>query len=228
MEQTVFPKSEIGSAAWNDDMFKKHATTYKGIAGKKEFFRTKKIWAEIKPLLKDFQVITELGCEAGTLLHFIQERNTKNIQLVGTDISKEALKQAQLKLGDKVMLFYHDMQTDDIPKMPEPNFLICSEVLEHIPNYVKAIESISKIATQNTTVIISVPLEKYKIIIKKLLTKIGLFNVLFKGFENSLSEWHVNDFSKDDICNELNKYFNIQKYKLILGMHHLIVATKKQ
>ena len=82
-------------------------------------------------------------------------------------------------------------------------------------------------ATKDTLVIITVPLEKHKNNIKRILLKLGLFNLLFKGIEEGLSEWHVNDFTKEDILAALENHFDIKDYNLLWLLHQMIVLKKK-
>ena len=57
--------------------------------------------------------------------------------------------------------------------------------------------------------------------------RLGIFDLFFKGIETSLSEWHVQDFSKDDILGLLGKYYDILSYDTIWLMHQIIVAKIK-
>jgi hypothetical protein len=98
--------------------------------------------------------------------------------------------------------------------------------LEHIPEAEVAIRGISDTVDENTIVIITVPIERYKNNIKKVLTRIGLFDLLFNGIEKSLSEWHVQDFSKEDIMHSLGVHFEILHYETIWLMHQLLVVKK--
>ncbi len=216
-----------GSAEWNDELFLKHPTPYTGISGKIEYKRAKRIYRLIKKFgkHKSINTIVEIGCEQGNLLNFLSEKFPKT-KLYGTDISKVALERASQSLPNDVVLMENDI-TQEIPKIKEHDVLICSEVLEHIPDYEKAIENIAKLAKEDTLVIITVPLEKHKNNIKRILLKLGLFDLLFKGIEEGLSEWHVNDFSKKDISDALSKHFEFHHYELLFLLHQMIVLKKK-
>lgn len=218
---------EIGSAKWNDDLFLKHPTPYKGIAGKVEYQRAKKIASIIKKNITKKSNILEIGCEQGNLLKYLSNKMPE-ANYYGTDISSIALEEASQNNKKSNIRFIQNDITNEIPSdLPTIDVLICSEVLEHIPEYRKAIQNISKLVTENTLVVITVPLEKHKNNIKSVLLKLGLFNLLFKGIEEGLSEWHVNDFSKEDITTALEKYFEIIDYQLLLLLHQIIVLKKK-
>lgn len=220
--------NKIGSAEWNNELFLKHPTPYSGIAGKVEYKRAKKIASIIKKsnLIKDANIL-EIGCEQGNLIELLSNKMPHN-DYFGTDISSKALNEAKIKLPNSVKLFENDITESidlDIPKL---DVLICSEVLEHIPNYKAAIKNINSLVDKETIVIITVPLEKHKNNIKSFLQKIGLFNLLFKGIEEGLSEWHVNDFSKQEIKQELEKYFEVKSYSLLLLLHQFFILKKKK
>lgn len=219
---------ELGSREWNDELFLKHPTPYTGISGKIEYKRAKRIHRLIKKFGKKNprNTIIEIGCEQGNLLKFLSKKLPKT-KLYGTDISGVALERAAQGLPKDVVLMENDI-TQEIPKIKDHDVLICSEVLEHIPEYEKAIANIANLANEDTLVIITVPLEKHKNNIKRILLKLGLFNLLFKGIEEGLSEWHVNDFSKEDISTALSKHFEIQHYELLFLLHQMIVLKKKK
>jgi hypothetical protein len=105
--------------------------------------------------------------------------------------------------------------------------LICSEVLEHLPNYDDAIRALRDLARPSTLVIVTVPVERYKNMAKRALRRVGLFSVLFDGIEDGMSEWHVNDFSRDDIVGALTPWFDVRDYAVYAGLHQVIVATRR-
>lgn len=206
-------------------MYAKHATPYAGIAGYIEKKRLKRILSLIDE--KNKNKILEVGCEAGGLLNFLNEK-LPGFSLMGMDISKEALKIARQKLGDDIPLIEHDITKPFDREIIAPDYLICSETLEHIPDAEKAVEGIFQLAAKETIVIITVPIEKHKNRIKRILTKLGLFNRLFPGIENALSEWHVQDFSKRDLHELVKDRFTVLHYETILLMHQLIVLKPKK
>lgn len=216
---------QIGTPEWNDEMYGKHATPYQGIAGAIEKKRLRRILSHIKDR-KGPKTLMEVGCEAGNLLHFL-EQELSGFQLTGMDISQAALAEAKEKLGADVRLIQNDITRDDPPEHPPLDYLICSETLEHIPESAPAIEGLWKLAHPGTTVIITVPIEKYKTNIKRMLTKLGVFDLLFAGIEKELSEWHVQDFSKEDLFSLMGERFNIKHYETIWYMHQLLVLEPK-
>ena len=191
--------NKIGSKSWNNEMYEKHPTPYRGIAGFIQQKRLEKIAAAMtKYPATTGDTIAEIGCEEGNLLKFLGEQH-QNYRCIGLDISSKALAEAKNHLPSATLLAEHDITDGPYPFQTPPAYLICSETLEHIPDAATAVENIYKSTGKDTIVIITVPIEKHKNNIKKWLVRLGIFNLFFKGIEASLSEWHVQDFSKADI-----------------------------
>jgi len=219
-------KLENDTISWNNYMFKRHPTPYKGIAGFVEYKRVKRIVRIIKKSNFQKANVIALGCEQGYLLEYLSNTLPEN-NYFGTDVSDIAIKLARRRLGNKCTIIYHDMTSDEpLTNFPPIDIIICSEVLEHIPEYEKAIKNISTMITKTSLVIITIPLEKYKNWIKLVLKKMGLISILFNKIEPGMSEWHINDFSKKDILKILSKYFEVISYSLLYGIHQVIVLKK--
>ena len=219
--------NEIGSKSWNNEMYEKHPTPYGGIAGFIQHKRLQKIAAAIsKYQAKSGDTIVEIGCEEGNLLKFLGERYP-SYKYMGLDISSKALEEAKKNLPAATKLTEHDLTSGPYSFQTLPAYIICSETLEHIPDAAAAVKNLYKSTGEDTIVIITVPIEKYKNNLKKWLVRLGVFNLFFKGIEASLSEWHVQDFSKADILNLLGQYYEILSYDTIWLMHQIIVVKVK-
>jgi 2-polyprenyl-3-methyl-5-hydroxy-6-metoxy-1,4-benzoquinol methylase len=180
-------------AAWNDDMYRKHPTPYAGIAGLVERARARKVLrlAAIRPS----DAVLELGCESGNLLVQVSVAR----RLVGSDISRAALE-------DATKLFAHRHRTaefvqldaqQELPFTPgEFDVILSSEMLEHVEKPRAVLENLHRICTPETRVVISIPIEKPKLVVKKVLGKLRLFHLFFPGIEEERSEWHLQLFSK--------------------------------
>ncbi len=229
MQSGTADKLEVGSSAWNDQMFGRHPTPYTGIAGMVEKYRVQRVLRVIKDhhRQKGDLTVIEIGCEAGNLLKQVKEA-FPSARVIGMDISGDALEQARKALGSRVELVTLDLAADD-PKLPvdKIDYLICSETLEHISNAEKAVANLAKMADEKTLVIITVPDEKIKNIIKRMLSKLKVFKFFFREIEEGFSEWHLHDFSKDDILKLLSRHFRVLKYERLLFLHQLIVAQKR-
>jgi len=218
---------EIGSKTWNNEMYEKHATPYNGIAGFIQRKRLEKIAKYIQKFnQKKVNTVLEIGCEEGNLLNYLSSKFV-GWKFFGCDISSKAIAEGKKWLPSSIELSEHDITTGPFVNDQELDFIVCSETLEHIPDAVAAINGIYNSTGENSTVIITVPIERYKNNIKKWLVRLGIFNLFFKGIEESLSEWHVQDFSKEEILNLLKPYFEVVAYDTIWWMHQLIVLKRK-
>ncbi|MBI2410419.1 MAG: methyltransferase domain-containing protein [Candidatus Kerfeldbacteria bacterium] len=215
-------------AEWNNEMFLKHPTPYTGLAGRVEKKRAEAIAKEIRERKSNDQFsLLEIGCEAGRLLSILRSFFPR-AKFYGQDISTVALDEARKNLGDGVVLEQSDLASEQMElHIPNLNFIVCSETLEHIPDINAAVANLKKIATPEQYVIITVPYEKTKNNIKIILNRLKIFDFLMKGIEKEFSEWHVNDFSKEDLYRLFGDEFEILKYKKIYALHQLLVMRKK-
>jgi 2-polyprenyl-3-methyl-5-hydroxy-6-metoxy-1,4-benzoquinol methylase len=154
---------KIGTQEWNNTMYSQHATPYSGIAGWIEKCRVKKILQLAN--LKESDSLLEVGCEAGNLLvEFPKCKRT-----VGFDISDSALADAKL-LFQKRKKDAEFVQGDACRPLPfstgEFTVIVCSEMLEHVPDPEICLK-IASLCNEDTKVIISVPNEKPKLKAKK-------------------------------------------------------------
>ena len=114
--------------------------------------------------IKDGDTILDLGCGRGRHIHKLYYY--KKCHVIGLDLSLEDIKityqgfetypditndpnrHFNLMTGNALSLPFKDETFDQI---------ICSEVLEHIPNYEKVIHEIHRVAKKNSYIGISVP-----------------------------------------------------------------------
>lgn len=204
---------------WNDKMFVKHSTPYDGLAGVVEKYRIHKVreYAKLKPTDK----ILEIGCEAGNLLSSLKGAKSR----VGFDISRKALAQAQIKaeeLGIKIRW----VQGDATRKLPfrrgQFSVIVCSETLEHVLNPEKVVANIASLSNMDTRVIMTVPNERPKLLVKKLLSRLGIFRWILPGIESRQSEWHLHAFTHELLKKLVRKHFKIIKAGNILGLHEIV------
>ena len=184
---------QIGSATWNDAMYAKHPTPYgKGLAGFIQSKRVRRVleYAGVEPNDR----VLEIGCERGNLCAAVPQC----ARLVGCDISAKALADAEglfAETGRKAEFLLVDA-LQPLPFQPgEFDVIICSEMLEHVADPGTVIANIANICTVNTRVVLTIPLEGPKLLLKRWLDNLGLFHWLFPGIERGQSEWHLQAFS---------------------------------
>ena len=112
--------------------------------------------------LQPGHVCVDLGCGEGrhSLTAYLQE----NVTVIGLDLSHQDLKTAQSRIAD--MASYNPQGSVDFAQanglsLPLADHsvdrLICSEVLEHIPNYIGFLEEIDRVLKPDGRLCISVP-----------------------------------------------------------------------
>lgn len=97
--------------------------------------------------------ILDVGCGDGAIGRLIKN---KKINLVGVDISKEAIKLSR-NYYNQTKVF--DIEEDNFPKKWENSYdyIICIEVLEHLFNPKEALLEMKKLLKQDGTLIVSFP-----------------------------------------------------------------------
>ena len=209
-------------------MFLSHPTPYTGIAGWIERRRLKRIIETIRQYLPYRELeIAELGCEAGNLLQALHKA-FPYAQLVGVDISDYALTIAKDKLPEGTCKWILADICQPIPYYAKADVIICSETLEHIPDYRRALDQIEKLLDEESLLILTVPLEGLKNTVKNILNKLGLMKLFFPGIESGFSDWHVQDFSSEKFKTEMEERFDLLEYEQILGLHQIVIAKKKK
>jgi 2-polyprenyl-3-methyl-5-hydroxy-6-metoxy-1,4-benzoquinol methylase len=216
---------KIGTKEWNDEMYKRHATPYSGIAGFIERQRIKRILNMAKVSPSD--TLLEVGCESGNLLtNFPPCR-----RVVGFDISEFALQDANLlfaRLGKKAEFVQGDASAPLPFQQGDFSVVVCSEMLEHVPDPRKCLENILGICNKETKIILTVPNEKPKLVIKSILKYLRVFDMLFPNIEENQSEWHLQSFDAAQlraICEGLADIVTIES---VMGLHFLAQCRKSQ
>lgn len=211
--------------AWNNEMYHRHATPYGwGIAGWISGARVDQVksFAQVRPA----DAVLELGCERGSLLLSLPPCR----RLVGSDISSAALADAAAtaeKHGRKQAEFVQHDAEELLPfAVGEFDVIIASEMLEHVPHPRRVLENMAAIATTDTRVVISVPIEKPKLLVKSILRKTGLLGLLFPGIEAGQSEWHLHQFDKRMIRDCTAGLFAIESMKNIWSCHYVALLRK--
>lgn len=156
-----------------------------------------------------FENILEIGSSAGNLLGFIQKKmrlDSKNF--IACDFSEEAVKLTKQKGIDS---FQADLTKINDFHGKKFEIIICSEVLEHIPDYKSGIFNIYQLLNENGKLIISVPYSM------KHWTQHDDFSL------------HLRRFEKNELENELIKTgFKIEKSfiwgALVYNLYYLILG----
>lgn len=140
---------------------------------------------------KDDETI-EVGCGAGNILEKINQG-----KLTGIDLSNFLLEIARKKLRNKKACLLKG-DAENLPaeiKNKKFDKIICSELLEHVQRPDRVIDEILKIAHPETTVVISIPNEKFINFLKEALLKLKVFSLFFPNISKKMDEeWHLHNF----------------------------------
>src|SRR5262245_32294191 len=180
--------------AWNDAMVEKYdldrfhnhpSALVRWIEGE----RVRRIWEFLAPSYSDR--VLEVGCGAGHLL-----ARTPAGRRFGVDLAHLLLQRARGRLGADAVI----VQGDAI-ELPFPSDMFervyCSEVLEHLPDPIAALDEIRRVLKRGGIAVLSVPNESLINVGKKLLRRTGLLRLILRadraGYdmpERMDDEWH--------------------------------------
>lgn len=154
--------------------------------------REKIILNEIKKIKKN-QFFLEIGCAQG---YYLTKALEKSKNVFGIDISKNFVEKAR-KSGATTKIASGE-------KIPFKNnyfdFVLCTETLEHIPDWKKTIKEIKRVLKKNGKVVITIPLEK------SFFWK--FFSILFPPEK---TRGHINLLKSDDIEKEFKSMKLLRK-----------------
>lgn len=206
-------------AAWNDDMYAAHPTPYaRGLSRRIELARVREVLklAAIRPS----DAVLEVGCESGHLLAAVPAAR----RVVGADISLRALADARERLaGRGVELFQVDAERGLPFARGDFDVILCSEMLEHTTDPAAVLGHIRALATPDTRIVISVPIEGPKVRAKELLHRVGLLRLIAGGIEPHQSEWHLHAFSPRMLDQLLAGSFTTLARRRVWAAHYVVL-----
>jgi 2-polyprenyl-3-methyl-5-hydroxy-6-metoxy-1,4-benzoquinol methylase len=140
--------------------------------------------------------VLEVGCGAGNVLEQVSSN-----QLHGIDLSTFLIRKAQRRLAHRQA----KLVQADAERLPfadgQFRALICTEVLEHVPDPRQIVSEMARVAIANAVLVISVPNETWINRVKGTVHALGLGRWLLQGSEDSYSspdkmtdEWHLHSF----------------------------------
>ena len=107
---------------------------------------------EILSKVKSNESFLDIGCSEG---HFVEKMKHCK-KCVGIDVDEKYLENAKKRFAKGVFLKMNATKLDF--KNKEFDWILCTEVLEHIPNYKKALKEMSRV--NKKFLLITIPLEK--------------------------------------------------------------------
>ncbi len=206
----------VGSPAWNDAMYHRHPTPYQGLAGMIERARLKLVARWVRSV--DGRRVLDLGCGEGPLRDLLEP----SLHVVGVDISIDSLRTAR-RDGDHPSL----IQADGTVALPFADgafdMVVCSEMLEHVTAPASVLAELRRVCSPNGRVILTVPIERPKQLIKDLLKRTRLFKWLLPGIEQGFSEWHLHDFDAPALHKLLRTRFRVRAHRRIMLLHRCLL-----
>ncbi|OGY17025.1 MAG: hypothetical protein A2784_04215 [Candidatus Chisholmbacteria bacterium RIFCSPHIGHO2_01_FULL_48_12] len=153
------------------------------------------------------KTILDIGCGAGTISLYLANQGAN---IIGIDISRKAIDSCKksakaLKLKDRTQFICNTIE--QIKFRRKFDLIICSEIIEHIPNDKAFLKRVYKLLKNNGLLILSTPS------INAPLYKIGLA----QNFDKQVG--HIRRYSKKQISDLVKKSgFTIEKVKLTEGV----------
>jgi ubiquinone/menaquinone biosynthesis C-methylase UbiE len=168
----------------------------------------------LEPIVYDIgrQRVVEVGCGLGGFTMNIAKMGGN---IVGLDVSANAVHTAgelakRLKLQDKVDLVVGDAQF--LPfKQQASDIVVCSETLEHVPDYEKAFGELSRITRKSGYLCVTVP---------NFLSTALFENVILLLIGQP-------SYVKANVCVEKEHVFHIFKLKKLLGKQNVQIITMR-
>lgn len=152
-------------------------------------------------------VIIEAGCGTGQVLEEISNKvNTNN--LIGIDPLDSWLQKAQDRLGNKVKLI--NGLAEDLPfKDSSADFVVCTEVLEHIIDPKVALCEFSRVIKNDGLIIVSIPNECVINNLKEILDQLKIYKMLFPNIQKH-NDWHLHSLDLKSFKKYIPKGLHIQ------------------
>lgn len=206
-------------------MYARHPTPYgSGLAGAISAARVRTVLRLAKVTPEDS--VLEIGCESGHLLLQVPPCRLR----MGADISRSALDDARAsadRAGAERMDFTALNAEEPLPfARGQFDVIIISEMLEHVKRPRTVLEQVHKVSTLATRLVITVPNERPKLVIKDVLRFLHLFDLLFPGIEEGQSEWHLQQFSKPLIRATVQDLFAVRSLESVWGCHYAALLAR--
>jgi 2-polyprenyl-3-methyl-5-hydroxy-6-metoxy-1,4-benzoquinol methylase len=161
--------------------------------------------------------VLEVGCGAGNVLGQIPSR-----RLTGIDLSATLLKKSQRRLAGQPAGLIQTNALQLAFAAGKFRKLVCTEVLEHVPDPAQVLREMARVATADALVVVSVPNEAWIDRVKGLIRRLGLAPWLLHGQaggyhspEQMTDEWHLHRFDRQLLAELAQGILLIRQLKAI-------------
>lgn len=199
-----------GDAAWNERMAAKYDIDeyHQSSHGLIRFVERRRVRAVLDAV--GGARVLEVGCGAGYILE-----NVPEARLVGIDLSMRMALRTRERLAARGVA----VAQADGERLPfrSGSFdgILCTEVLEHVPNPARLLDEIARVAAPGARVSISVPNGRLIKRMKRAASAVGLGRALFKGAHDDGGEtdheWHLHVFGIDELMAMLSARFSVRE-----------------
>lgn len=149
------------------------------------------VWKFAKKHLDKSSSVLDIGCSTGSLLAFLKEKGYSN--LYGIDPAPACRKVAKEKYGIKVDTYY----IEDLKPKKKYDFIILSQVLEHLIDIKGAISKIHSLLREGGYLFIGIP-------------DAGRFHINFEEPFGEFSTEHINFFTEKSLGPFMLGFTNVQ------------------
>lgn len=215
---------------WNDEMVRKYhkeSTLFESknfVLRYVETLRLKTI-VDMAKISEDDSVL-DLGCGEGYCLTVIPKAK----KIVGIDISRVALERAKELIAERnidATLKFGDAQ--DLRLEGGFDKILCSEVLEHVPDPERVMKNIYSLLNPNGLIVVSVPDELRIRRMMSLIKKLGLSRFLHAARKHEDYEWHLHEAGVPFLERIIEGYFKVIEIRMVPPvLKHRIVASLRK
>jgi len=132
--------------------------------------------------------VLEVGCGAGHVLE-----RFRNVRRTGVDLSEGMIRRARRRLGEAATLLRASAE-----RLPfdagEFDIVLCTEVLEHVPDPAAVIAELTRVAASGGRVVVSIPNEVNIDRIKRTIRRLPVLRQLLRTLAAEGNEWHLHHF----------------------------------
>ncbi|MEA3506327.1 MAG: class I SAM-dependent methyltransferase [Elusimicrobiota bacterium] len=166
--------------------------------------------------------LLDIGCGSGEILSALRkniaENNISDVKLSGIDASHYMVERAKDNLKNEEINI-SVARSEKLPfKDNSFDYVICSEVLEHVEYLEATLKEISRVLKKGGRFTLTFPNEDLINFIKKIVFSLNITNLLFPGDYKPASDmtahWHLRKITVRGLIRELGKYGQLKVKKI--------------
>jgi ubiquinone/menaquinone biosynthesis C-methylase UbiE len=178
-------------AAWNEEMVERYDIEryYERSHGVVRWLEHRRLDALVELASPSpGERVLEVGCGGGHVL-----QRFSGVRRTGVDLSEGMIRRSRARLGPDVTLLRasaEQLPFDD----GEFDIVVCTEVLEHVPDPAAVIAELTRVAAKGGRVVVSIPNEVNIDRIKRTIRKVPVLRQLLRTLASEGNEWHLHHF----------------------------------